>query len=60
MLTTNLHYASALFNPYFLVEACLHDDANVKEALNKVVQKTTSTPTAYALILRDFAIFVES
>jgi hypothetical protein len=24
------------------------------------VQKTTSTPTAYALILRDFAIFVES
>jgi len=37
MLMTNLHYARALFNPYLLDEAYLHDDANVEEALNKVL-----------------------
>jgi hypothetical protein len=34
--------------------------ANVKEALNIVLQKTTITPTTYALTLKDFANFVES
>jgi hypothetical protein len=29
----------ALLNPYLLGEVCLHDDANVKEALNKVLQR---------------------
>jgi len=53
-------YARALFNPYLLGEVCLHDDANAKEALIKVLQKTTSTSTTYALILRDFANFVKS
>jgi hypothetical protein len=37
MLTTNLHYAWAFFNPYLLGEALLHDDANAKEVLNKVL-----------------------
>jgi hypothetical protein len=60
MLTTNLHYARALFNPYLFSEVCLHDDANAKEALNRVLWKTTHTPTTYALALRDFANFVES
>jgi len=48
MLTTNLHYARAFFNPYLLGEACLHDDANAKEALNKILRKTANTSTAYA------------
>jgi hypothetical protein len=60
MLTTNLHYARALFNPYLLGEACLHDDVNTKETLNKVLRKTIRTLTAYALALTDFANFVES
>jgi len=37
MLTINLHYARAFLNPYLLGEAHLHDDANVKEALNKIL-----------------------
>jgi hypothetical protein len=49
MLTIDLHYATALFNPNLLGEACLHDDANAKEALNKVLRKTTCTSIAYAL-----------
>jgi hypothetical protein len=36
---TNLHYVGAFFNPYLLGETHLHDDANVKEALNRVLQK---------------------
>jgi hypothetical protein len=60
MLTTGLHYAKALFNPYLLGEACLHDDVDAKGALNRVLQKTTHTSIAYALALRDFANFVES
>ncbi len=59
MLTINLYYAWAFFNPYLLGEVCLHDHVDVKEALNKVLQKTTCTPTTYALTLRDFANFVE-
>jgi hypothetical protein len=60
MLTTNLHYAGALLNPYLLGEACLHDDANAKEALNKVLRKIASTPNAYALTLKYFVDFVKS
>ncbi len=60
MLTTDLHYVKALFNPYLLGEACLHDDADVKENLNKVLWKTTRTLTTYALTLKDFTIFFES
>jgi hypothetical protein len=60
MLTINLHYVRGLFNPYLLGEAHLHDDANAREALNRVLQKTTCTPTAYALVLKYFANFVES
>jgi hypothetical protein len=54
MLTIDLHYARAFFNPYLLGEVCLHDDVDVKEALNKILQKTISTPTTYALTLRYF------
>jgi hypothetical protein len=60
MLTTDLHYARALFNPYLLGEACLHDDVNVKETLNKILRKRACTLIAYALALKDFANFVES
>jgi hypothetical protein len=42
-------------------EACLHDDANAKEPLNKVLQKLVQcTLTTYALTLRNFANFVEN
>jgi hypothetical protein len=37
MLMINLHYARAFFNPYLLDQAYLHDDVDVKEALNKVL-----------------------
>jgi hypothetical protein len=37
MLTTDLHYVRAFFNPYLLDEYCLHDDVDVKEALNIVL-----------------------
>jgi hypothetical protein len=60
MLTINLHYARALFNPYLLGEACLHDDANAKEAFNKILQKIARTLISYALVLRDFVNFVEN
>jgi hypothetical protein len=59
MLTIDLHYAKALLNPYLLGEAHLHD-VDAKKALNKVLQKITSTAIAYALALRDFANFVKS
>jgi hypothetical protein len=39
MLMTNLLYVGALFNPFLLGEIRLHNDANVKEALNIVLQK---------------------
>ncbi len=60
MLTVDLHYAGAFLKPYLLGEACLHDDVDANEALNKVLQKIVSTPTTYALALRDFANFVQS
>jgi hypothetical protein len=60
MLTTNLHYVGAFFNPYLLGEAHLHDDVDVKEALNKVLWKTTPTPIAYAFALKKFIDFVKS
>ncbi len=50
----------AFLNPYLLGEVRLYDDANVKEALNKVLWKTISTLTAYELALKYFADFVES
>jgi hypothetical protein len=43
-----------LFNPYLLGEARLHDDVDVKEALNRVLWKIVRTPTAYDLALKDF------
>ncbi len=58
MLTIDLHYVRAFFNPYLLGENCLHDDA--EEALNIVLWKITHTSTAYALALKDFANFVEN
>jgi hypothetical protein len=60
ILTTNLHYARALLNPYILGEVCLHDDANAKEIFNKVMWKIARTPITYALTLRNFTNFVES
>jgi hypothetical protein len=60
MLTTNLHYAKAFFNPYLLCEVHLHDDADAKEALNRVLQKIATTLTTYALILKDFANFIKN
>jgi hypothetical protein len=56
MLTIDLLYVGTFLNPYLLGEVCLHDDANVKEALNRVLQKIACTPIAY---LRDFANFVK-
>ncbi len=60
LLTISLHHVKAFFNPYLLGEVHLHDDTDAKEALNKVLRKTTSTPTTYALTLRNFANFIES
>jgi hypothetical protein len=60
MLTTGLHCAGFLFNPYLLGEACLHDDVDAKETLNIALQKKTCTLIAYALALKDFANFAES
>jgi hypothetical protein len=37
MLTTDLHYAKALLNSYLLGEVHLHDDVDVKGALNKIL-----------------------
>jgi hypothetical protein len=48
MLTTNLHCAKAFLNPYLLGEVCLHDDANVKEVFNKILQKILGSLTTYA------------
>jgi len=60
-LTTDLHYVRAFLNLYLLGEACLHDDAKAKETLIKVLfQKTISTPTTYALSLKDYTNFVEN
>jgi hypothetical protein len=56
MLMINLHYAKAFLNPYLLGEVHLHDDANAKEALNKVLRKTICTSTIYALALKDLQI----
>jgi len=39
MLMIDIHYVGALLNPYFLVKVRMHDDANVKEMSNKIVQK---------------------
>jgi hypothetical protein len=58
MLTTDLHYAKALLNPYLFGEVRFHD-VDVKHALNKVLQKITNTPISYARALRDFVDFVE-
>jgi len=61
MLMTNLHYPNTLLNAYLLGEAPLNDDANVKEALNKIMWKIVQcTLTTYALALRDFVDFVEN
>jgi uncharacterized UPF0160 family protein len=60
MLTIDLHYVGAFFNPYLLGEAHLHLDADVNKALNKVLWKIVCTLTAYALVLRYFANFVEN
>ncbi len=58
MLTTDLHYDRALLN-HIHGEACLHDDVDVKEALNIILQKIVGTPTACALVLKDFANFMK-
>jgi len=60
MLTTNLHYVKAFFNPYLLGEVRLHDDANAKEIFNKILRKIVHITIAYALDLRKFTNFVES
>jgi hypothetical protein len=60
MLTIDLHYVRAFFNPYLLGEAHLHLDADANKALNRVLWKIVCTLTAYALILRYFTDFVEN
>ncbi len=60
MLTTDLHYARALLNPYLLGEICLHNDVDVKETLNHVLQKNTNNSTTYTQALKDFVDFVEN
>jgi hypothetical protein len=52
MLTINLHYVKALLNSYSLGEALLHDNVDVKETLNKILQKTASTPTTNVLVFK--------
>jgi hypothetical protein len=37
MLMIDVHYIGAFLNPYLLGEVHLHDDADVKEVLNKVL-----------------------
>lgn len=60
MLTINLHYAGALFNSYLWDEPCFHDDSNVKETLNCMLQKNINSSTNYTQALKDFVKFVES
>jgi hypothetical protein len=60
MLTTDLHYARALLNPYLLGEGCFHNDVNVKEMLNCVLRENTNNSTTYTQALKDFVDFVES
>jgi hypothetical protein len=60
MLTTDLNYARALLNPYFLGEVFLHYDVDVKETLNCVLQKNTNNSTAYTQDLKDFVDFIEN
>jgi hypothetical protein len=60
LLTIDLHYVKAFFNPYLLGEHFLLDDVDAKEALNKVLWATICTSTAHALAIKDFADFVES
>jgi hypothetical protein len=50
MLTIDLHYVKALLNPYLLGETPLHDGVDVKEALNRILQKTVNTQTTYVLV----------
>jgi hypothetical protein len=50
MLTINLHHVKVFLNPYLLGEVCLHDDENVKEALNKVLQKIIHSPTLLEIL----------
>jgi hypothetical protein len=47
-------------NPYFLGEVYLYVDADTKKAWNKILQKTASTLTTYAQVLKDFVDFVKS
>jgi hypothetical protein len=54
MLTTDLHYAKALLNSYLLGEVHLHDDVDVKGALNKILWKITSSLTTYALRVKTY------
>jgi hypothetical protein len=42
------------------VEALLNPNVDAKETINRVLQKTVSTSTTYALALRDFVDFVKS
>jgi hypothetical protein len=61
MSTIDLHYVvSAFLDPYLSSEACLHGDVDVKEALNKVLQKKIRTLTTYVLIITYFVDFVEN
>jgi hypothetical protein len=60
MLMTDLHYVGAFLNSYLLNEAHLHDDVDVKEVLNRILQNTTSTLIAYALLLNFFVDFVKN
>ncbi len=60
LLTIDLHYVRAFFNPYLLGERFLLDDVNAKEALNKVLWAAARTSTVYALAISHFANSVES
>jgi hypothetical protein len=60
MLTTDLHYARALLNPYLLGEVRLHNDIDVKETLICVLRKNTNNSTTYAQALKDFVDFIEN
>jgi hypothetical protein len=49
-----------LFNPYFFGETHFHDDDDVKEIINHMLQKNMNTFTTYAQAWKDFANFVEN
>jgi len=54
------HYVRAILNPYLLGEVRLHDDAYVKEALNKILWENNWYLNYLCLTFKKLCNFVES